>query len=287
MHTTDHWKSHVTGLDHAGFIVRDLESSCNLLERLGFRLTTRADHTRTNDQGITVSAGSSQRSVMFHSGYIEIMQITDPLAGHQLSPATRVRYGLHVIALGTGAATACHAACVKRGVDVGALLDWSRPIREGQVRGLARFCYFDSRWDPHDPSYVCWVQQMTPELTRPAGMMEHSNGAQALVGVQYRGPKAQAQAWARQLIDAGAHAHRARAGGFTVTFGDARFDIEVDEGFQSVQPIALVLEGRDLAWMCRRCVDMGVATQEGPNGELAIDLRAELGVYWVLLPVAG
>ena len=287
MSTTERAVSHVTGLDHAGFIVRDLSSSCNLLERLGFRITVRADHTRTNDQGKTVPAGSSQRSVMFHRGYIEIMQITDPTAGHQLTPATRVRHGLHVIALGTRDAAACHAACIRRGVKVGALLDWSRPIREGRVSGLARFCYFDSRWDPHDPSYICWVQHMTPELIRPHGLMEHANGAQALVGVQYRGPKRLAQSWARQLIGAGASAHRKRAGGFTVNFHDARFDIEVDETLPSVLPGALVLAGQDLAGMRRRCAAMGVATQDGPNGELALDLRAELGVHWVLLPVAA
>ena len=287
MTTTERTESHVTCLDHAGFIVRDLESTCSLLERLGFRLTARADHTRTDSHGKTVPAGSSQRSVMFRRGYIEIMQITDPAAGHQLAPATRVRHGLHVIALGTQDAAACHAACIQRGVNVGALLDWSRPIREGGVNGLARFCYFDSRWDPHDPSYICWVQHMTPELTRPEGLMDHANGAQALVGVQYRGPKRLAQSWARQLIGAGASAHRKRAGGFTVNFHDARFDIEVDETLPSVRPGVLVLAGQDLAGMRRRCAAMGVATQDGPNGELALDLRAELGVHWVLLPVAA
>lgn len=287
MNTTERAVNQITGLDHVGFIVRDLETTCGLLERLGFRLTARADHTRTDSHGKTVSAGSSQRSVMFHRGYIEIMQITDPTAGHQLTPATSVRHGLHVIALGTNAATACHAACVRRGVAVGALLNWSRPIREGRVSGLARFCYFDSLWDPHDPSYICWVQHMTPGLTRPDGLMDHANRAQALVGVQYRGPKLLAQSWARQLIDAGASGQRKRAGGCTVHFHDARFDIEVDGTLSSVLPSALVLGGQDLAGMRRRCADMRVVTHEGPNGELALDLRAELGVHWVLLPVAA
>ena len=116
--------------------------------------------------------------------------------------------------------------------------------------------------------------------------MDHANGAQALVGVQYRGPKPLAQSWARQLTSAGASAHRKRAGGFTVNFHDARFDIEVDETLPSVLPGALVLAGQDLAGMRRCCAAMGVATQDGPNGELALDLRAELGVHWVLLPVA-
>ena len=274
----------VTGLDHAGFIVRDLDRSGALLEQLGFRLTARADHTRTNADGQTVSAGSSQRSVMFRRGYVEIMQITDPAAGHQLTPATRVRHGLHVIALGTDAAALCHAACAARGVQVGPLLDWSRPVRDGATHGTARFCYFDSRWDAHDPSYICWVQHMTPELIRPPGSMDHANGAQALAGVQYRGSKALASAWTRQLTRAGASSSRPRAGGFTVKFGDARFDVEADAGRRTVLPSALVIDGADVSWMRRRCAEVGVATQDGPHGELALDLRAELGLHWVLLP---
>lgn len=276
----------VTGLDHAGFIVQDLDRSGALLEQLGFRLTARADHTRTQADGQTVSAGSSQRSVMFGRGYVEIMQITDPAAGHQLTPATRVRHGLHVIALGTDSAARCHAACAARGVQVGPLLDWSRPVRDGAMQGTARFRYFDSHWDAHDPSYICWVQHMTPELIRPPGSMDHANGARALAGVQYRGSKALASAWARQLTRAGASTSRPRAGGFTLRFGDARFDVEADAGPGMVLPSALVMDAADVPWMRRRCAQVGVATLDGPRGELALDLRAELGLHWVLLPVA-
>ena len=71
----------VTGLDHVGFIVVDLEAASRMLGQLGFRLTARADHTRTDASGRSVPAGSSQRSAMFRRGYVELMQITDPDAG--------------------------------------------------------------------------------------------------------------------------------------------------------------------------------------------------------------
>ena len=70
-------------LDHVGFIVEDLPASRALFAGLGFTLTERADHTRTNAQGEKVSAGSSQHSIMLGTGYIELMQITDRQAGHQ------------------------------------------------------------------------------------------------------------------------------------------------------------------------------------------------------------
>ena len=89
-------------LDHVGYIVRDLDASAELVRQLGFVLTARADHTRTDAQGRSVPAGSSQHSIMLHSGYVELMQITDPHAGHQLASAPLQRHGLHILAFGTG-----------------------------------------------------------------------------------------------------------------------------------------------------------------------------------------
>ena len=92
--------SDTVDLDHIGFIVPELAAARVLFEGLGFTLTGRADHTRRDAEGRVVPAGSAQHSVMFDTGYIELMQITDPLAGHQLTPAMRERFGLHVLALG-------------------------------------------------------------------------------------------------------------------------------------------------------------------------------------------
>jgi catechol 2,3-dioxygenase-like lactoylglutathione lyase family enzyme len=100
-------------LDHVGFIVQDLSAARDLFVDLGFVLTERADHTRSDAQGLTVSAGSSQHSIMLEVGYIELMQITDARAGHQLTPATGERYGLHVLALGCADARAWHARCLQ------------------------------------------------------------------------------------------------------------------------------------------------------------------------------
>lgn len=277
----------VTGLDHAGFIVQDLDAASDLMARLGFSQTVRADHTRTNSVGELVSAGSSQHSVMLRYGYIELMQITDPHAGHQLTPATHVRHGLHVIALGTDDAAHCHALRAAAGVAVGPLLNWSRPMREGVCQGMARFCYFDSRWDAHDPSYLCWVQHLTPELMRPAPLLRHDNGALALRGVQYRGPRLQAQAWARQLALAGASAMREHAGGVDVAFVDARFEVMMDDSRQAVLPTALVLEFSGLDGLRQRCVTQGIAATVRADGALEIDLDRHLGLHLICVQAPG
>ena len=120
------------GLDHVGFIVDDLEEARALFAALGFTLTPRADHTRRNAAGEVIPAGSSQHSAMFDDGYIELMQITDPDAGHQLTPAMRERFGLHVVAFGTSDAPVCHAARQRAGLSVGAVMDWSRPVKTAE-----------------------------------------------------------------------------------------------------------------------------------------------------------
>ena len=279
--------SQVTGLDHVGFIVVDLEAACSLLGQLGFRLTARADHTRTDASGHAVPAGSSQRSAMFRRGYVEVMQITDPDAGHQLSAAIRVRHGLHVVALGTDDAAACHAACLRQGVAAGPLQNWSRPVRDGTMQGVARFSYFDSRWNPHDPSYICWVQHRTPELLRPTGVMDHDNGALCLLGVQYRGPRSLAEEWAAQLRAAGATSRSERAGGFTLGFSEARLDIDVDDNMDTVLPTAVLVEFADMEWLRQRCAALGIAVRTQAAGALEVDLQQVFGLRWLCMPAGA
>jgi len=186
-------------LDHVGLIVPDLEAARALWSDLGFTLTTRADHTRTGPDGRKVPAGSAQHSVMLQQGYIELMQITDVNAGHPLTPAMQQRFGLHILALATDNPPATHAALAARGCTLSPVMDWSRAIEEGPVRGLARFQFFDTPWQASDASYVCWVRHMTPELMRPPALLVHANGALALEGLIYEGGAADGARWRERL----------------------------------------------------------------------------------------
>lgn len=193
----------VVDLDHVGFIIPDLSAAHALFAALGFTLTARADHTRRDSHGRVVPAGSSQHSVMLSTGYVELMQITDTEAGHQLTPAMRERFGLHVLALGTADAQACHADRVRAGLPAGPVMDWSRPVTTPERSGMARFLYFDTPWHPGDPSYLCWVHHATPELVRSPSLVRHANGAVSLRGVHYVGPAPALEAWATRLQQAG------------------------------------------------------------------------------------
>jgi catechol 2,3-dioxygenase-like lactoylglutathione lyase family enzyme len=189
-------------LDHIGLIVPDLAAARSLFETLGFTTTPRADHTRTDAQGRIVSAGSSQHSLMFEQGYVELMQITDRHAGHPLSAAPEERFGLHVLAFGVADAAEWHARCRGEGMTIGQVMDWSRPVETPERQGLARFRFFDAPWRPQDPSYLCWVQHLTPELVRTPSLLRHPNGARALAGLGYAGSPQALSGWAQRLRQA-------------------------------------------------------------------------------------
>ena len=269
--------SDTVDLDHIGFIVPDLAAARGLFEGLGFTLTARADHTRRDAEGRVVPAGSAQHSVMFDTGYIELMQITDPLAGHQLTPAMRERFGLHVLALGTGDAVACHAARRQAGLPVGAVMDWSRPVSTPERSGLARFLYFDTRWSPGDPSYVCWVQHATPELVRSPSLLRHANGATALRGLRYAGPSAALQAWAARLRQAGAQAAGFDGAG-RLSLGESWIQLVPDETMPRVLPVALTIAFPSLAPLQAAAQRLGLAAAvQGPDA-LGIDLGPGFGL---------
>lgn len=190
-------------LDHVGLIVPDLEAARALWSDLGFTLTRRAEHTRTGPDGRKVSAGSAQHSVMLAHGYIELMQITDVNAGHPLTPAMQQRFGLHILALATEDPQGTHDALAARGCTLSPVMDWSRAIDEGDVRGMARFLFFDTPWQPSDASYLCWVRHMTPELVRPPATLRHANGARALLGLTYEGAAPACAQWRERLASLG------------------------------------------------------------------------------------
>lgn len=268
-------------LDHVGFIVPDLQAACEFLAQLGFTLTARADHTRTDEHGALVSAGSSQRSIMLGNGYVEIMQITDPAAGHQLALAPTARYGLHVVAFGTADASDCHAGCVRNGVQAGPVLHWARQINEDGICGTALFAYFGSTWQPADPSYLCWVEHRTPGLLRSTSLLRHDNHALGLVALCYRGPQAQARQWSRQLLAAGMRLAREREGGIDLSLPNAMVQIDFDEQQTRVLPSALVFELSDGAWLRERCAELGLGVRAFADGAFDVDLVAQLGVHCI------
>lgn len=271
-------------LDHVGFIVRDLPACAQLAQRLGFTLTQRADHTRTDAQGRAVPAGSAQHSIMLHSGYVELMQITDPQAGHQLAAAPQVRHGLHILAFGTGDAQACHAQRSAAGVPVGPVLYWTRPVQERDLQGTAQFAYFGSDWTPHDPSYLCWVEHRTPNLLRNDRLLFHGNGVQGLLGIRYAGPRDALAGWAAQLGAAGAVLAHDSPEHKRLVLPNAFVDVDLDTRCAGVLPRAILWGGGDLAWLRAQCERLDLPYQVHGDGTLEVDVEPVFGMRWLFPP---
>lgn len=262
------------GLDHVGFIVDDLEEARALFAALGFTLTPRADHTRRNAAGEVIPAGSSQHSAMFDDGYIELMQITDPDAGHQLTPAMRERFGLHVVAFGTSDAPACHAARQQAGLSVGAVMDWSRPVKTAEREGMARFHYFDSPWTRGDPAYLCWVHHMTPDLIRSPSLLKHANGATALRGIRLSGPAPLITPWTGRLLQAGGLAH----GPASIRFGNSVIEWATDPALEVMRPTMIMIGMTHPDILAERAQRLGLEVRAGTNGATEVDLNRVFGL---------
>jgi catechol 2,3-dioxygenase-like lactoylglutathione lyase family enzyme len=167
-------------LDHIGLIVPSLAKAAALFSALGFTLTRRADHTRTNAEGEVESAGSSQCSIMFPADYIELQEQTGPPGGHILSAAAEKHPGLHIVAIGVSDAAAARTEIVRRGLPAGPVMEWTRPIDEEDRQGLARFAFFGMPYRRENECYLFWVEQRTPDLMRSPRLMAHGNTALSL-----------------------------------------------------------------------------------------------------------
>lgn len=270
--------SPVFSLDHVGFIVRDLARTAEVMQALGFVLTERAEHTRVAADGKVVSAGSAQRSLMLREGYIEFMEIFDPAAGHMLAAAPQVRHGMHILAIGTEDAHGAHELCGTRGVKTSSVMEWSRQARESGDAVL-RFRFFGADWQPKDPSYLCWVQHLTPELLRPRPLLSHGNGADSLLGVGFRGGPAFLAEWARCLTAGGAEALKSNEQGLELRLGQARIALVPGNEPDPVVPEHLTLAARSLAVLHRAANSVGVESKL-ENGAIWLDLRQTLGMHW-------
>ena len=288
------------GFDHVGLIVPDLERSRARFQAMGFCLSARADHTMSDSQGQTVSAGSSQHTLMLPEGYVELMQITDPGSRHPLAAAPATRFGLHVLALSVRDAEEAHAgfdtASRQTGADpaarVGALRRWSRPIREPDREGIARFAFFDSPWDPNDPSYLCFVEHLTPELLRSPADCVHANGARSVREICYVGPLEAVAAFARRLAafglparpDSGAStlgglrkigatpALRTHGAGralpaLVIELGDTLLRFEIDADAVALRPVALELGFDSIDALAGGCREAGIACTPWPGSD--------------------
>ncbi len=170
-------------IDHVGFGVRELGAAAHRLRQLGFTLTPFAEHTKRAPDGRLQPAGSGQHSVMFERDYIELLGITDPNAQHILAPRIARYVGMHHLLFNVESAELASIKLRARGVAAEDAKEWERPVTHGNLTRTARFSYFAVPPETTPEGLVGFVQHFTPDVIRPAGCMEHGNGAIGLAGV--------------------------------------------------------------------------------------------------------
>ncbi|MCL6648500.1 MAG: VOC family protein [Chloroflexi bacterium] len=281
--------SAVTGLDHLGLVVRDLEASAERLRALGFQLTRRADHTRPDPSGRPVPAGSSQRSIMFQLGYLEVMAITDPTAGHPLTEAAARYEGAHILALATTDAQRSWALLTERGVAAEPPQRWQRAVAEDGIQGIAEFVFFGLPREETPEGYVIVTEHRTPELLRPPASLHHPNTAAALAAVVL-GAEQPEHVAARYQRYTGQAPTCAAAGCWAIRLGEQellfcdRSALSLAGGSWPTGPAWLAgftLVVRDLS-AARAAVQASGWPWQERNGELIIDLRPTLTLFLTL-----
>src|SRR5688500_15027941 len=172
-------------LDHIAHFVPDADAASAALERLGFTLTPfSAQSHRLEPGGPLVPAGTGNRCVMLHSGYLEFLTPTgESVVADQLRTAIRRHTGVHLIAFGTGAAEADHARLAREGFTPGDPVALQRPISTPNGESTARFTVVRVPPGTMAEGRIQYCQHHTPELVWQEQWLDHENGALALAAV--------------------------------------------------------------------------------------------------------
>jgi catechol 2,3-dioxygenase-like lactoylglutathione lyase family enzyme len=163
---------HVTGLDHAVILVRDLDRARDTYERLGFTLTSRGHH----------SLGSQNHCIMFGRDYLELMALPPkaPAAFQYFADFLARREGVGALALATDDAEGVHAELSRAGIAAEPPLALSRPVAE---LGEARFTLvqLSPAETPGFRTFFC--QHHTRQIVWRPKYQRHANGAESIRSV--------------------------------------------------------------------------------------------------------
>ena len=168
----------ISGLDHTGLAVADLDAAGRAFEALGFRVMNRSKLMKPGPDGEDVPSGAENRVVMFAKGYQELIEITEPALGHVIVPRLDRYMGLHIVVLQVSDAAAEHERMEAHGIGVTPVTTWTRPVPDG----IARFRFFLVSDADMPEATLCLVEHQTPELIRPKGSVDHPNGVTGLEG---------------------------------------------------------------------------------------------------------
>lgn len=172
-------------IDHIGIAVRDLDRGERQLRSLGFALTPRSHHRGSPTPGAPVEPwGSANHCAMFAQGYLELVGLTDPEKYSSVKMMLASYEGAHTVAFRPESVERAHERLASEGVAVDEIRYLERmtafgPSGEEQRRVafknmyLSRSVFTEARFQ--------YTQHLTPDIMWQPRLLDHPNGAIAIV----------------------------------------------------------------------------------------------------------
>ncbi|ARP83292.1 hypothetical protein CAL12_22360 [Bordetella genomosp. 8] len=223
-----------TELDHAVIMVRDrLEQAAPHFERQGYTLSETEVH----------NLGSWNRLMVLEHSYVELLGWPPgkPPARKEIADSP---LGLEALVLRTEDAEATYERLRAAGYAVNPVQVLTRPAQVGGKTMEARFHTVRFAEQPIPGIRLYFCRHLTPECVWQPALMQHANGARAVVEVRARAQDPAALA-ARFAEVADSTAHAAAGGAWLVPLGHARLRIEPAPAGQGTALDSLTLVDRD------------------------------------------
>lgn len=185
-------------LDHVGIAGPDLDALRIAYERLGFRLTPRAQHHAPGPDLVVRPIGTGNHCAMLRQGYLELIAVIDPTLPSNTLDRFLARYhGLHIIAFEIEDPEAERARLREAGIAIPGVAWLERPIEVQGGTATARFARLPMPEAPE--GRIQLIRHLTPELLWQPDLLDHPNRAVALdeVTVVVGDPAASADRFAR------------------------------------------------------------------------------------------
>ena len=267
-------------LDHVSHFVPDLGAAGTLLEALGFAVTPVSAQVTQDGP-----AGTSNRCVMLHDGYLEFLAPTADTPNAKRLRKSMKRYrGVHLACFGTPAAVEEHARLERNGFAPQPLVRLKRKVEDGRT---VRFSVVRAAPGKMPEGRVQYVQHLAPEAIWRARHLRHRNGVLGLSAayVVAADPARAAARWARFM------GGLPRREGKLVALPTDRGKVLIGTRAQikallGAAPPAPAIAGYALACkdpkaFARRCAQAGLKL----NRNLAVVLPPALGGAWHLVPL--
>jgi hypothetical protein len=168
----------INNINHVGMAVRDLKSTAERYQAMGFQLTPYSPHSGAFKPGEPVKPlGSGNRCVMFANTYLEILANED-----NAKPAQRIanwlnhHQGAHIICFDSGDCAYVDKRVRGLGIETSGVIPLQREIDTPEGVRTARFerCQLATNNSPE--GYIQFTRHLTPQYIYQPRYIRHENG---------------------------------------------------------------------------------------------------------------